>query len=325
MNGMSGVNGMRGARSWLILLAACAVTFAATSIYLWHELAQARAQPPRVVNTIPPTIQVVRPPAKVSGSAGKSAAMHTAAIPAAKALDPNVEPDEYQRQQSRQLLEQLANPAEHARLLEEAKVGVRNAYPWLAERLKLSPDEYEKLVETLASSSLEARAAAAKCTVDPGCNPGEYAQANYDQRAQLVADLLGPERTKQFETYQQTMNERETVLNLRGRLPDQAWLSTEQSESLITALADESWQAQRDAVLAGQSFVGFGMNGGWIYYRDQGTTEQQMQSAEAWVNRMNARAAQILTADQQRYFTQIQQDLLANLRNQLETIEHEKQ
>jgi len=310
-----------GARGWFILLAACAVTFAATTIYLWHELAQERAAPPPAASAPPPPMRVVSQPVTVIKSAEVAGKRINIPAPGAGQPDPDVDPTEYQRQQSRQLLEQLANPASRARLLEEARVSARNAYPWIAERLKLGPEEYDKLIETLARSNLEAREAYAKCTADPACDLNTFGRQSHEQQAQPVAELLGPERMRKFETYQQTMNERETVLNLRGRLPDTAYLSTEASETLVNALAEESLQFQLDA---GQGFVGFGMNGGWIYYRDQGTTGQRYQSAESYVNRMIARAAQVLSAEQLRYFTQMQQDLLANLRGQLEKMDDEK-
>jgi hypothetical protein len=306
------------------LLAACAATFAGTTIYLWRELAGERAQSPAASLAAP---RVTRPEASQPRIVFSTPAQTTRAgppLPEPNRLDPNVEPDEYVRQQSKALLERLANPAEFARLLEESRVSVRNTYPWLAERLKLSPEEYDKLVDVLARQALQRSEAYAKCAAEGACSSGQPAQSNYDQEVQPIAELLGPERMKQFETYEQTMNERETVLNLRGRLPDQAWLSTEQSESLITALADESFQAQNEAQQAGQGYAGFGMNGGWIYYQDKGTLEQQIRSAEAYVNRMTARAAQVLTTEQLRYFTQMQQDLLANLRGQLEKVDSEK-
>lgn len=313
-----------GARRWLILLAACAVTFAATTIYLWRELAQERAQPARVTAIPPPAVRIVSQPATVINTAPGPGKQLVMPAPGATPPDANVDPTEYQRQQSRQLLEQLADPASRAQLLEESRASARNAYPWIAERLKLSPEEYGKLIETLARSNLEAREAYAKCTADPACDLNSIGQQGYQVQTQPVAELLGPERMRQFETYQQTMNERETVLNLRGRLPDQAYLSTEASETLVNALAEESLQVQLDAQVAGQGLVGFGMNGGWIYYQDRGTSEQRFKSAESYVNRMIARAAQVLSAEQLRYFTQMQQDLLANLRGQLEKIDDEK-
>ncbi|HET7812570.1 MAG TPA: hypothetical protein VFL16_18505 [Steroidobacteraceae bacterium] len=316
---------MTGARGWVLLLASCAATFAGTTIYLWRELADERAQVPAPRAAAPRMVVPAASQPRIVFNTSGQATRPGPPAPRANRLDPNVEPDEYLRQQSKLLLEQLADPAARARLLEESRNSVRNAYPWLAERLKLGPEEYEKLIDLLARRDLERREAFAKCAADGACSSGQPGQFNYDQEVQPVADLLGPERMKQFETYQQTMNERETVLNLRGRLPDQAWLSTEQSEALITALADESYQAQRDAQLAGHSVAGFGMNGGWIYYENQGTVQQQVRSAEAYVNRMIARAAAELTAEQLRYFTQMQQDLLANLRYQIEKIEGEKQ
>jgi len=317
---------MSGPRNWVLLLAACAVTFAATSIYLWRELAEERAHPPAVAATLPAPTRIVSPPANVFSPTGKGkVARPPGTASSALPPDPDVDPTEYQRQQSRQLLEQLANPAARARLLAQARVGVRNAYPWIAERLKLGPEEYDKLIETLALKNLAASEAFARCTADPACDPSEQGPALDVAQHQAIAEVLGPERMALFETYQQTMNERETVLNLRGRLPDQAFLSTEQSESLITALANESWQMQQDAQLAGQSLAGYGMSGGWIYYADQGTTEQQIRSAETYVDRMIARAALVLNPEQLRYFTQMQQDLLANLRGQLEQVESEKQ
>jgi len=228
---------MTGARGWLILLAACAVTFAATTIHLWRELAQERAAPPRAASAPPPSMRVVSQPVTVINAAEVAGKKVTFPAVGTSQPDPNADPTEYQRQQSRQLLEQLADPASRARLLEESRVSVRNAYPWIAERLKLSPEEYDKLIEALARSNLEAREAYAKCTADPGCDLNTFGRQGYELQTQPLAELLGPERFRQFETYQQTMNERETVLNLRGRLPDQAHLSTEASETLVNALA----------------------------------------------------------------------------------------
>ena len=312
---------MSTARKWLVVLGACAATFAATSIYLWRELAEERAQPPDLpaATVAPPPAPDTRAAVNVFSPSLESTRATRASSPTpANPVNPNVDPDEYQKAQSQALLAQLADPVKRARLLEESRANIRSTYPWVAERLKLSPAEYERFVDLQARTNLEVREAYARCTIDPDCNLRDVSKQNYEAQSGPLQDLLGPERMKQFEIYQQSLTERETVLNLRAHLPDQAYLSSELTESLITALAEESQQAQSEAAVAGHSLAGFGMSDGWIYYQQQGTPEQQMQSAEAYVKRMTARAAQVLSGEQLRYFTEMQQNLLANLRGQVE-------
>ena len=71
-----------------------------------------------------------------------------------------------------------------------------------------------------------------------------------------LRNLLGADRQQQFEAYKNTLMERESVVQLRTRLPDASRLPDERAEALIAALADERQKIHMEAAQRGA-----GMNG----------------------------------------------------------------
>ena len=137
------------------------------------------------------------------------------------------------------------------------------------------------------------------------------------QQAQQVTDLLGAERARQFDDYRDSLTERKLVTELRASLPDQAYLSSDLSESLISALLDERRQVVSEAQAAGVTLGEFGMGNNMYYYDGAGSPAEQIASAEAYARRLTARAAQILNAQQLDAFKKMQAEALDRLREEL--------
>ena len=129
---------------------------------------------------------------------------------------------------------------------------------------------------------------------------------------------------RRYQIYQDTWMQRETVLKLRAHLMDRDYLSSELSDALVTALAEEHWRAQAEAQQNGRGLQGFGVDSGWVYYVDEGSVAQKMQSAENYLRRMRDQAAPILSTEQFKLYEQMQQEVLRALRAQLEKVEARK-
>jgi len=318
-------------RKLVVALSLISVTFAATTAYYATELRNERARnaaevarrdaqvlaaaAARPVETTPaPALAIASTPPAPSAQSAESVAT---ASPQGVA-----DPDERVKRQlvefSKRFLEQIADPARRAAMLAERRRGARTQYPRIAERLGLAPDEYERLLDLLAEQDFGYQERMSRCVLDPECNYRNFNRDDAKSRPLQIADLLGGDRAQRFEEYQNSLSEREIVTQLRARLTDNAYLSSELSESLILALADERARFEAEMRQTGTNTAGFGMTNGWIYYASGGSAAERLESATVYTRRMRDRAAQVLNADQLTVFEQMQESLLLNLRGQLE-------
>ena len=119
---------------------------------------------------------------------------------------------------SRRTLKMLADPTQREGMLLEQKMMMRNTYPRLAQTIGMTNEEAERLFTLLAQQQIDSQERFARCTVDPNCNMQDPVSIQTDPGAQEIADLLGADRQQQFETYKNTLMERESVVQLRTRL-----------------------------------------------------------------------------------------------------------
>jgi hypothetical protein len=219
---------------------------------------------------------------------------------------------------SRSFLAQLADPERREEMLAEHKMMMRNSYPRIAQVLGLSPDEYTRFLELSAQQLVDMQEVSARCTLDPECEMGNAFPNHDDPRKQQLDQLLGPERSRKLEAYKNTMGERETVTQLRSRLPDTLRLSDDQAEGLITALAEERDLIQREAAQRGEGMGSFNLGAGMVFAPADGATfEERYEAARRSSQRLHDRAAQYLDEQQLRAFDEMQDETLLGLRRML--------
>ena len=213
---------------------------------------------------------------------------------------------------ARQYLERIADPVQHAALLAQSRGELQRQYAPLHQRLKLDSATFDQLVDLIAEQQLQAQESYFRCVVDPACDTEEYARRPTvgDPDQEFLA-LLGPDRMDEFNHYRQSIGERDSVAQLRGRLDEANMLHDEQAEQLIAALAKEHDLYKREVAASGATLKGWGTAQGMLWYIGDGSIDQQLSSAAAYSQRLRARAATMLTSQQLTSFNQLQDELLA--------------
>ena len=223
-----------------------------------------------------------------------------------------------QRKYHEQLIKRLDDPEQRAEMLEEFRMMVRSSNPRLAQTLKMSGEEAERLIELLAQQQLDQQEKFARCSVDSSCDFRPIGREDAGANERALANLLGPERRQEFEHYRNTMGERRSVTELRTRLSDADYLPEEKAEALIVVLADERNRISLDASKRGGGVTGIGNGTGMILITPSGgTPEAQFESAQENSRRLRTRAAEVLTPAQMRVFEEMQEELLRSTRQQL--------
>jgi hypothetical protein len=314
------------------ILSLTTVAFAASTLYLARELYLRDAT--AGTDTVAATPAGTSPFAASGGAtrASRESPSASAATPApsrsaaanAPAPPPGAaakkdDPADGTRQFARQFLARFDDPIQHAGLLEEARIGIRRQYAPLKERLKLSDATFGQLVTILAEQTLQLQEQFSRCAVDPACDSSRPSgNVAPDDRSQELLALLGAEHLEALEQYRGSIGERDTVAQLRGRLPDASFLPEQQAEKLIRALADARKQFSEEASQRGQSVRGWGtQNGVLMYTDDSGSVDQYLAEAAAYSQRLRKQAAAVLTPAQLAVFVQMQDELLAQMANYL--------
>jgi hypothetical protein len=219
---------------------------------------------------------------------------------------------------ARQFLARFDDAARHAALIEETKTSLRRQYEPLRNRLELDNATFEQLLAVMAEQTLQPQEKYYRCIADPNCdlaNFGRNGNIVDDRSAELMA-LLGPENMDEFSRYQGTLGERESVVQLRGRLNDANNLRDTQAEQLVAALSDERARFQKEAMQRGASVSGWGMPQlGMLYYSgDSNSLDQRFADAAQYSRRLHERAAAVLSPQQLAIFDQMQNELLAAMK-----------
>jgi Spy/CpxP family protein refolding chaperone len=189
--------------------------------------------------------------------------------------------------------------------------------PRVAQHLGLTDEEADRLFTLLAEQQLQAHERQARCVTQPDCNYRGFSSADAETQQQEMNALLGPDRQQKFKLFQESMSERQAVAALRSNLPDSAFLNEQRAEDLVAALYEERTQFQNEAQQRGMGFNGYGTGSGMLFVGDQGTLDERVAAARRYSDRLRERAAQVLTPEQLKSFNQMQDELLANLREML--------
>jgi len=302
----------------VLALAVLSVTFAGTTVYFARELRLERerthAMPAAVAQTAPAMPgEFSRPRTTLTPAPQRAITPQTAS-----SENDEARASKFQADHSRRVLRMLEDPEQREGMLIEAKMMMRNSYPRLAQTIGLSSEETERLFMLLALQQMDSQERYARCTLEPGCNLADGTGVQKDPRAREITELLGADRQQQFESYKNTLMERESVSHLRTRLSDASRLPDGSAEALIAVLAEERQKIHQEAAARGVGMNGYGTGVGVIFSAsDASTAEAQFESAQANSRRMRERAAEVLTGEQLRVFNEMQDELLISLKHQV--------
>jgi hypothetical protein len=212
---------------------------------------------------------------------------------------------------ARQFLTRYDDADQRPVLLDEQRTVIRRQYEKLKDQLKLSDSTFEQLVTLLAEDQLRMQEHWARCAVKSDCDPKTQPPLNLD-RAQEYQAMLGADGTEAFTQFGKSIAERDSVIQLRGRLADSNFLPEAQAEKLIAALAEERERFGQEAAARGAKTSGWGTNLGMLWFtEDSGLPEQYVVEAAQYSQRLRARASSILTPAQLATYSQMQNELLA--------------
>jgi hypothetical protein len=312
----------------VILLAMTTMAFAGSTIYFARQLSLERERP--VARTAAAPIEAEAAPVIAAAPAGappaRAAEVARDTAPAFMSgavvnAQPMSEEDmkKFQAEYSRNLLAQLSDPQRREEMLAEHKMMTRYSYPRVERVLGLSAEEHSRFLELIALQQLDLQEANAKCMVEPDCQLQEVLRDGGDTRKRELDALLGAERAQKFETYKNTMGEREAITQLRNRLPDAQRLSDEKAEALVAALAEERDLLHKDAARTGTAMHGFSLGAGMVFAPadSDASFEERYEIARQSSQRLRDRAAQYLNAEQLRAFNEMQDETLISLRGML--------
>jgi len=221
-----------------------------------------------------------------------------------------------QADHSRQLLARLDDPEGREEVRAEHRIMFRNMYPRVDKFLGLSAEQYEQMLNLMADQQIGMQEKFARCMVDPACDL-DTAVRYGEAQPREVSNFLGTERAAKFESYKNTLGERESVGQLRARLSDNSRMSEDTAERLISALAEERSAMHREAAASGNGMYSFGMGAGTLFAPAEGSFESRYEAAQQNSQRLRERAAQFLNGEQLRAFNEMQDELLVSMRAQL--------
>jgi hypothetical protein len=210
------------------------------------------------------------------------------------------------------LAKSLADPASRAKLRTETIAEIRRHSPDLARALSLKPQQETQLIELLADQQLQMRAS----------NPRDQRQLYERHEAELQA-LLGSENVEQFRQYRSSAPERAQMQALRTRLGSTNALREDQATRLVALMRKE-----REAYVASLTQSGAGgylgeypftpFSSGDDPVEEIRFAEAQLSRTEEFLARIRDKAATVLTREQLRGFTEIQEEQMASERRRIE-------
>ena len=311
----------------VVVLTLTAIALAGAGAYLLRRIDAERARTPAMAEL--PAVPALSDPAAAppvsqdatSGNAAAPAAANAATeTPRADARLPAAAPPEDRRARNRrqaaEYLERYQDPAQRAALRKDEVTAARRSTAGAAERLKLAPEQYEKLVQLLADMSFERRVAAARCLVDWSCVSPTKTEA-YVTLDRQVGELIGESGRNELRKLGRTDMERRAVNSLQSRLSAIDALSPEQADQLAAALLDE--ERRLDRAMRDQHRIGFASSDGpSLSYTDRAESlELMLQSGEAHVQALRDRAATQLSGAQLAALDEMYDDLLIEFRRHL--------
>ena len=294
-------------RKLVVALSLSTVTLAVTTAYFARELQRERAQKPGVA---PPAVTEIPATAVMPNRSSDERDAPPAASPVAASDEESLDPMEQAKRRlavsAEPELSRLQDPVKRRAMLDEIKASSRGFYPQLAQVLQLSDFEYDRLLELLAEQQLDVREMMLRCALDSRCKFPGVDRAYRESQELEVAALIGADRQQRLEKYQQSLNERSAVRQLRGRLPDKDHLSEAQAERLIAAISEEHQRFEAGIAEGGAGVSGYNTGGvSFVLSGEEAGAEKRLAEAKEYLGKVRERAAQVLTAGQLTVFDEM--------------------
>jgi len=211
--------------------------------------------------------------------------------------------------------EVLENAEKRELLIRSWRNGFRQSYPRIGERLGLSDDDYSRLEDLYAQQVWGAMEAQYRCGMKPACDLSNPDPARKEADEAALKALLGPEKLESYNLYIDNIQERRMVEALRVALLDAQPVNDAQAEKLIANLGETRRQYTRELEQRGASAsTTWSANGSFVISNTSVGAQQKYDEAAAFMKMQRERAAQLLTADQLKVFTQRADDFLAQNR-----------
>jgi hypothetical protein len=318
----------------IALLAFSTSALAVTSIYFWTEMRDARGQ----VEALNASLSTRPPEPELQAPDGAQATAIAAVQPvsgsdvASSASDDEKARREFMERQwrdnSRRTLAQLSDPMMRAEMLEEWKEANRANEHKYVRHLGISEADARRLIDLLANLELAQSEAYARCLLQTRCDHEALGNETSAARQLAITDLLGADVQQRFDQYVYTGVERNLVSSfLHDKVPSASRLTDEQTEQLISALAEERKTVEAEIRQKGSEPLLLPMEGvafafaGNVY--EHGNYAARLKEGAEYNRRIHARAKAILTPPQLAAFEQMQGQATIYLKSTLKRQERE--
>lgn len=318
----------------VVVLAATTVAGAAAALHFRQQLIEERARSATAALPAPApvsesaTVQVATAtsaspppaPATVAHIDSPKTAGEPRADQAAAAAMPSVVVSDGRKSRNQRMasefLTRYDDPSRRGELRAQALDRTRKIFEEYAKQRNLDADQFDKLMAVLTDQELERRAAQARCQVRPDCDkPGDDYKELLARQKQTLVDMVGEDGFRELWAWGASQTDRRMADAFAKRLPDTVPWSSEQSAALASVLKDARSAAMREMSSQRQHFKGFGNQEGMsVMYADElPTLEARMASANAFAQRMRDHAATVLSGEQLKVFSQMQEEVLLDL------------
>lgn len=209
----------------------------------------------------------------------------------------------------------FSNPATRKQLVEERIPNYRDRFIVLERRLDMPSDQWQRFLETVATQEIERRGGSAACGDDVKCQMrtlGPEAYARYDQE---IRDVLGDADMKQYQTFNYSSSERQSVESLQAELPLPQQLSEKAAEDLITSLSEVRRAAEKSIQEENGSFHTFSGDGYVVVFPPNlKTLDERLNYAAEHFKKLRERAKTLLNPVQLAAYQEQLKETLRRLR-----------
>ncbi len=317
-------------------LSATTTLFAASTLYFAWQLGAERDRGVNFAAPSAPHTAATAPSARTGGDSatdGVAATSGTQAADQRKRIpglsDQSVASGTKERRRPppglfRELTEQdfrrmFENPVTRRQLIEEQIPKLRDDYLKLGRRLAIGSDQWQRFLETLAEQAVDRRGVIATCGKDTECLKRSLTSGAYERDQQEIRDVLGESDARQYDTFNFSKSERQSVEALQARLPKFQQLSEAAGEDLIVALSEVRRDAQERITGDGGKYLTVRGEGVVVVYpRELRTLKERLAYASAQMAALRKRAGTLLNSTQLAAYDQMQGPALRSITRALQ-------